>query len=151
MIEYNFETLSDDLVKDIEQLLHDHWEEVALYKDKIPLDPDWAKYRTLEASNAFYALIARKDGKIIGYNAAFVVRHPHYNVLIGQNDVIYVDPEHRHSRVPLKLVHLMDEALKIRGCSVLRYHMKPHRDFSRMLSKSGYAVEEKLCMKYIGD
>jgi len=151
MIEYNFEMLSDELIEEFEKVLQVNWDEVGPYNDKLDMEPDWPRYYALEEANAFYLLIARKDGVIIGYNASYVLRHPHTNALVGQNDLIYVVKEYRRSKIALKLIYLMDEALKIRGCTILSYNVKIDMDFSGMLGEFGYKEAEKLCMKYIGD
>ena len=41
------EQYSDKLVNDIKPLLTGHYNEVALHKSYIPLDPDWSRYKAL--------------------------------------------------------------------------------------------------------
>ena len=53
--------------REAEPLLQQHYEEIALNKDKIKLNPDWRAYAELDKINALRVFTARKDGKLMGY------------------------------------------------------------------------------------
>ena len=76
----------------IESLLVEHWEEVALHKDVMQLNPDWVRYYELEERGELLILAAidQRDG-VVGYSVNFLTRHPHYSMLVvAQNDLLFV-------------------------------------------------------------
>ena len=88
MIEFGVESF-DQAVNDIQELIKLHYEEIALNKDVIPLDPDWDKYRALMTNNLACLITARDDGKLVGYSIFFVTSHPHYkSTIFANNDLI---------------------------------------------------------------
>jgi hypothetical protein len=64
--------------EDARPLLEKHWEEIALNKDVIKLNPDWDAYADLEDAGILKIFTARSDGKLIGYFVVFVKAHIHY-------------------------------------------------------------------------
>ena len=65
-IKYQQEFLST-VVEDIKPLLKEHWEEIALNKEKIKLNPDWDTYEELEHQGRLKVFTARQDGSLVGY------------------------------------------------------------------------------------
>ena len=78
-------------------LLLKHWDEIALNKNKVPLDPDWDYYFQLENAGAFQAIGALdENGTIVGYSSYFMQRNPHYKSLcMAIGDIFYLDPAYR--------------------------------------------------------
>ena len=64
--------------RDAKKLIPLHWDEVALNKDKIHLNPDWDVYESLEKDGKFKIFTARDDTKLVGYFAVIVSTNPHY-------------------------------------------------------------------------
>jgi len=90
---------------DIIPLLEKHWEEVALNKEKIKLNPDWDAYANLEDAGILKIFTARDDRKLVGYFVVFVKSHIHYkDHLFCYNDVIFVDEEYRKGFTSTRLI-----------------------------------------------
>ena len=75
-IKYQQEFLHS-VVEDIKPLLEEHWEEVALNKDKIKINPDWEAYFSLESQGKLDIFTARDEGVLVGYFVVFVYPHIH--------------------------------------------------------------------------
>jgi GNAT superfamily N-acetyltransferase len=89
------ETLAQ-IVTDAIPLLVAHHEEVSQTKDFFPLDPDWNRYKRLEAAGAIYILAARDDGKLIGYFVWSFGPHSHCKrATVARDDIFYILPEYR--------------------------------------------------------
>ena len=77
--------------REAEPLLQQHYEEIALNKDKIKLNPDWRAYAELDKINALRVFTARKDGKLMGYFVVIVSKSLHYrDHLFANNDIIFL-------------------------------------------------------------
>lgn len=73
-----------------------HWEEVAIHRDYIKLDPDVAEYQRIEDAGQLQLVAVREAGRLIAYHISFVKPHIHYKPhLHAFVDVYYVLPEFR--------------------------------------------------------
>lgn len=140
-----------DIAEDILPMLHDHWEEVAVYKDKQPLDPDWDWYEKATDSGICQTLVFRLGDEIVGYSIFFVKPHPHYrNHKYAVNDIVYIKPEHR-KEYSAGLFKAVEGYWKSEGVDVITYHMKVHKPWHRLMEGLEYDHQEHLYSKYIGE
>jgi len=150
MITYAEEKLIN-VVEELDVLVKAHWEEVSLYKDKVPLYPDYTKYQALEDIGSFIIYTARDNGKLIGYYSAFVTPHIHYaSTVYAHNDAVYIDSAYRGTRVAYKLLSFAEKELKEIGAKVITLHMKVTTPFDRLCEALGYSCVERIYSKYIG-
>jgi len=141
----------------IEELLRNHWVEVAMDKESVPLDPDWERMFILESVGEFAAAALRRNGKLIGYNAFAIYPHVHYkSTMYAFNDVIYVDPAER-GIAGVRLVRGVEPMLKALGVKKVIYHTKVHVHVGHndglvgdLLNCLGYKHFENLYCKLIG-
>lgn len=119
-------------------LLQAHWREIAHYQD-IPLDPDYASYRALDAAGALRTFCARDEGALVGY-AVFVVRpNMHYrSSLQALQDILYLSPSHRGQG--LQFIRWCDEQLKTEGVQAVYHHVKVSHNFGPALERIGYQL-----------
>ena len=138
-------------VRDICPLLEKHWEEVALYRDRIDLDPDFTRYRMLEDAGGLVILTARMGGKLIGYSVFVVSDHMHYqSCKVASNDVLFVSFEYRHTTTTgLRLIRESEKTLKSLGVNRVLWHIKPKNDWSLILRHRGYDQEEIIMGKLL--
>lgn len=66
------------IMPELPVLFYEHWKEVAVDRDKIALDIDWARYVSMEAQGILHVMTARDDGVLIGYYTALVMTHLHF-------------------------------------------------------------------------
>lgn len=108
----------------VEDLLFQHWQEVAMDQERIPLDPDWEFARLQESRGILRTAALRRDGRLVGYNSFCVSPHIHYrSTLHAVNDVIYVDPAERGA-AGVKLVRGTEAMLAALGVVKVIYHTK---------------------------
>ena len=151
MITYQLEDY-DQVVDDIQPLVLRNWKEVAAFQDDIHLAPDLTKYKTLYDAGMLFIMTARKDGVLIGYNIAYITENLQYSAnKFAQQDVTYVTPECRGTRVALKLIKYTEDVLMSEhNVDTIIYHSNLNCDCTRLLSRLGYKPIETVCMKYVG-
>ncbi|HTN66402.1 MAG TPA: GNAT family N-acetyltransferase [Burkholderiaceae bacterium] len=144
MIEFQTEPYAV-MKTEIRPLLLRHWEEIALDKDSIPLDPDWDEYDRLAALGQLHILTARQDGDLIGYFVGIVRPHLHYRTsLTAFNDVLYIAPQHRRGRTALRFFTAIADGLRERGVQKLYINTKMHMDFGPLLEFLRYRKTETI-------
>ena len=149
MITYQQESLVT-VKADIIPLLEKHWEEVALNKEKIKLNPDWDAYANLEDAGVLKIFTSREDGKLVGYFVVFVKSHIHYkDHLFCYNDVIFVDEEYRKGFTSPRLIKFAEKCLKADGVEVMIVNTKRHKPFDSLLVWLGYKHIENLYSKVL--
>lgn len=136
---------------DAQKLLKDHWEEIALNKSKIALNPDWDAYEDLEQAGKLKVFTARTDDKMIGYFVVIVGVNLHYkDHIFAVNDILYLDKDYRKGRTGLKLIKFAETCLKEDGVSVLNINTKVHKPFDSLMEYMGFNLIERVYSKYIG-
>lgn len=146
----NLEPLTECL-EEMKPMLTKHWKEVALFQDKIDLIPDYQRYLNLDKAGILFAYILRKDGVMVGYNLMTFVPHPHYKEdLFAINDIVFIEPDHRHGEATVRLFNHVEADMRVRGASVITYHMKVYKPFEFLMQSLGYQHLEHLygkCLK----
>ena len=133
-------------------LLNSHWDEIALNKDKIKLNPDWDAYESLEVQGKLKIFTARDDGRLVGYFVVIVGVNIHYkDHLFASNDIIYLSPEHRKGFTGIKLIKFAEKCLKTDGVSVLTINTKVHKPFDKLMDFLKFRKIERVYSKYLGD
>ena len=136
--------------KEARPLLEKHWEEIAVNKDHIKLNPDWEAYADLEASGNLKIFTARDDGALIGYFVVFVRKHIHYkDHLFAHNDILFLSEPYRKGYTGIKLIKFAEECLKADGVSVLTINTKTHRPFDGVLQRLGFNHVENIYSKFL--
>ena len=137
---------------EMEPLIIDHWKEIAVNQSEIPLDVDWSIYEALERAKILLIVSCRIDGDLIGYSFWVIKPHPHYkSTVFATNDVIFLKSEYRKSRIGYGLIRASEEAVKKAGAQKISWHVKITNDWTPLLKRLGYEVEEMVAGKWIGD
>lgn len=133
---------------DIQELIKLHWEEIALNKDAIKLNPDWDRYEEAEKHGALRGFTARVDGKLVGYFVVLVTRSLHYqDHFFAMNDILYLHPDHRKGMAGVKLIKFATDCLADDGVSVVFINTKMHRPFGPILERLGFDHVEQVYAK----
>ena len=149
-MEFTIEKVAD-FKDEIQPLLEMHWEQIALNKDKIKLNPAWDQYITLNENGVLFAYIARDKGILVGYFIVIVMDSLHYvDHKFATCDIIFVHPDHRKGMVGYKLIRFAEEHLKKLGVSCIHINTKIHAPFDKLLEKMQYNCIERIFSKYIG-
>lgn len=128
-----------------------HWEEVAVNRDLIPLDPDFDSYDALARSGALHIVVARKAGEVVGYHFTIVKPHLHYRQSLSAfTDIYYIAPQYRTGRTPLRLFEFVEKTLKARGVQKMFTGTKLSLDAGPLFEKMGWTETERLYIKVLG-
>jgi hypothetical protein len=146
MITYQREILFD-VIEEVDSLLHLHYEELTLHRDKVKLAPMWDRYADLERCGNFIVFTVRDGERLIGYSAFFLNQHLHYGELtIAVNDVLYLHPDYRSGRVGLKLIRMCEshfESMKSDNNEIkIVWHAKLDTKLQQLLGLMKYKAEE---------
>jgi GNAT superfamily N-acetyltransferase len=149
VIKYQQESLVT-VKEDARPLLEKHWEEIALNKDKIKLNPDWDAYADLEDAGVLKIFTARSDGELVGYFVVFVKAHIHYrDHLFAYNDILFLDKEYRKGFTGAKLIKFAEKCLREDDVSVVVVNTKRHKPFDVLLNWLGYRHIENIYSKVL--
>ncbi len=151
MISYNIEKF-EEYEEEIKPLLEKHWEEVAVNKDKIKLNPAYDSYRRLDDVGALHSVVVRDGSTLIGYYISFIQPHLHYrDHKFALNDILYLDPAYRKTEAAVKMFEKAEEDLKARGVSVMGLHVKVTNRFDTLCDHLGFKKTEIMYSKFLGD
>lgn len=138
--------------EEMRELTVEHWEEIAVNKDKIKLNPDWELYEKLSDDGYLGIYTVRSDGKLVGYFIVIAMPNPHYkDHIFATNDVIFLRKEYRKGLTGVKLLKFAEQDLKTKGISVIVVNTKVHTPFDKVLERLKYNLIERVYSKYIGD
>ena len=141
----------DEMYPDIAPLLQEHWKEIALHQDEIPLAPDFERYKKLCNDGMCILMAARRDVVLIGYAVFFLHHHIHYkHTLYASNDVLFVRKPERQSIAGIRLIRDSERELDRLGVRRVTWHIKGSNDFSPILKRMGYEHEEVVMGKMLG-
>lgn len=138
--------------EDAKELLQQHWEEIALNKDHIKLNPDWDAYYDLEEVGSLKIFTARYNGQLIGYFVVLCRKHLHYvDHVFAFNDILFVKKEYRKGLVGAALMKFAEKCLKEDGVSVMVVNTKRHKPFDSLLEWLGFTHIENIYSKLLRD
>lgn len=153
---FNFEYNIDmrRFLVDTKDLLHKHWEELALNKEKVPLSPDDDRLVSLQRTGILKSITVYNNANIaVGYSVLFIQPHVHYSTTtMAHVDIIYVDPEYRSTSLGARLLLATEQLAKDNGAQVITHHAKPYAPMIiKPLEKLGYSLYEHIYGKYVGE
>ena len=150
MIEYKEETY-DQVIDEIKPLLEDHWEEIALHKDTIKLNPDYKRYQEMFKNGSMKIVTARDDGKLVGYCILMLYHHIHYkDQFMAMDDIFFIAKDYRKGLTGVKLFIKTEEIMKQYGVTKLSMNVKVHQDVGTIFERLGYKETERMFTKMIG-
>lgn len=124
---------------DIKNLIADHYEEIALDKDVIKLDPDWEQYECLARQGVLHICTARDDGWLVGYHVSTIRRHLHYkNSLTCFTDLFYLRPEYRAAMTGYYLLKFFRDSVKAKGVQRIYMSTKVSLNLGVLFRRLGF-------------
>lgn len=151
MITSQVETLRQTL-EELKPLLPRHWEELALNRDKVPLDPQYDVYQQREDRGEVMLITLRDTGRLIGYFVGFVAPGLHYKTCLTlTEDIFYVWPEARGNGGGFVLFKAVEKEAKRRGVQRMFVGSKLHKDASWLFEKLGYEEVERYYSTWLGE
>ena len=142
------------VLPEMEPILVQHWREIALGHDKVPLDIGRDKYQGMCDAGVLHIVTARDEGRLVGYHIAIVSGHLHYmSTLHGVTDVYYLLPEYRRGRTGIRLFQFVEVEMRGLGVKKLYTGCKLHTadgKSGKLFEYLGYTKTEELFTKWIG-
>ena len=159
LITYQVEPF-DTSFDEAQELLKQHWEEIALDKGHIKLAIDVDRYKQLADKEILHIVTVRDaniqkwafdPGKLIGYHVAMVLPHLHYkNDLHAVTDIFFIHPGYRKGRIGINLFKFVERELKNRGVVKMCTSVKLHKDVGAIFERLGWTETERVFTKYVG-
>ncbi len=128
-----------------------HYEELALNKDKVPLDPNYDIYIEKERNGGLLFVTLREAGEAVGYFIGFIAPGLHYQTcLTCTMDIFYVHPDKRGSSAGFTLFQFVENELKRRKVDRWFVGSKCHKDASWLFEKLQFEKVEVYYSKWLG-
>ena len=151
MISFCAETAVDTLPY-LKECFPLHWEELALNKDKVPLDPQYDLYLEREQRGELMLVVGRENGEIVAYFVGFVAPGMHYKTCLTLiMDIFYVMPKHRGKMTGIRLFKFVQQEAKNRGVDRMFVGTKCHKDAGWLFEKLGYEEVERTYSMWLGE
>lgn len=134
------------------EMLQLHYEELALNKEKVPLDPLTEVYESMDENGYFFLATMREDGNLVGYYLGVVAPALHYRTCkTCLTDIFYVDRSRRGGMLGVKLFEFVEEELKKLNVRRWDVSSKILHDASALFRRCGFAPVETVYTKWIGE
>nr|DAN02913.1 MAG TPA: transcriptional regulator [Caudoviricetes sp.] len=151
MITAHIESLAEHL-PEMRRLLPLHYQELALNKDKVPLDPQYEVYLDRERRGELLFVTLREAGEMIGYFVGFIAPGLHYRTcLTCTMDIFFVHPGKRQGRAGITLFKFVKAELKRRGVDRWFVGSKCHADASALFEYLGFEKVEVYYSMWVGE
>lgn len=123
---YHWEQFSQT-TKQYTPLFMEHWRELALNQDTIPLDPDFTRYFQMELVGLLHVLAVRDAGRLVGYAFLIVCPHLHYaSSRWAALDMFWLKPAYRKGWSGVRLFRHVEQRARELGAVVLSGTEKQH-------------------------
>lgn len=133
-------------------LFNTHWEDLALNKDKVKLNPQYEVYRDKERKGELFAASIREDGRIVGYYIGFIGRALHYaDMLMCTPDIYYIHPAARFKNAGTVLFNFVEMELRRRGVQYWVVGDKNHKALGAFFEFHSFTKIENYYSKWIGE
>jgi len=151
VITAHVESLTENL-EGLKGFFPEHWVELALNKDKVPLDPQYDIYLQRDAAGQVLYVALREGGNQIGYFVGFIAPGLHYKTCLTLTmDIFWVHPERRKGRGGIILFKEVEREAKRRGVHRMFMGSKLHKDAGALFQYLKYEPVETYFTKWIGD
>lgn len=140
-------------ITELSPLFKTHWKELGLFKDRMPLSPQYEEYIRQEVAGTLLFLTVRSEGKLVGYITIQMVFGLHYRTTpTALTDIVYIVPEFRNRGYALPLFKRAQKELKARG---IKYWMSGFKEenpcgMREFLSAFGFTPADVHYSKWIG-
>lgn len=139
-------------ILEAQPLLPLHWEELALNKDKVPLDPMYEIYDAKDAQGQVMVVTLRQSGELVGYFIGFVSPGLHYRTCLTLTmDIFWTHPSIRGGGAGVRLFRAVEKEARRRGVQRMFVGSKCHKDASRLFEAMGYERTEVFYSSWLGD
>lgn len=134
-----------EFLEEVKPLLPEHYRELALNQDRVPLSPQYGEYLRRDALGMVLTIALRDAGKLVGYFIGFIAPGLHYSTCLTlQLDIFWIHPDHRGQKGGFMLFKAMEAEAKRRGVQRLFVGSKTHLPADYLFEKLGYQKVESV-------
>lgn len=139
-------------LEEVKPILPQHYLELALNQDKVPLSPQYDEYLRRDAQGMVMAVTLRKAGELIGYFVGFIAPGMHYSTCLTLIlDIFFVRPEYRGEGAGFVLFRAVEAEARRRGVQRMFVGSKMHKDASWLFERLGYEPCETFYTAWLGE
>lgn len=151
MITYQVEPYEAAL-PELKQIISTHWEELALFQDRMPLQPQHGEYIARDRDGRLFLTTCRRNGELIGYYITLIHNSLHYDIPTATMDIVYMKEEHRSRGYAIRMMRFVEKELTKRSVKVWYSGFKTHKPLGldRALSHLGFGPADTYLVKWIG-
>lgn len=141
-----------ECIPELKEIIGEHYEKLALNKDKVPLSPQWWFYIESEKKGEISFIALRSKGKIVGYAIFFIAPGLHYSTCLTANmDIWNIISEYMGPKAIMTLWNAVEAELKRRGVNRVFVGEKLHTPCGKLYKHLGYEPVEQTYTKWIQD
>jgi GNAT superfamily N-acetyltransferase len=149
MITFQRETF-EQVLEDIQPLWKTHYDEIAMDKDVVKLNPFIEAYQQLDDAGGLAIITMRADSVLVGYSFFALQYSFHYRDLVmAVNDLFYIKPEFRGTMQGAILIKKSENILRDLGIQQIQMRTKTYANFGILLERCGYQEVEVAYRKNI--
>lgn len=139
-----------DILDELKPLLMGQWRELGLYQDRVPMDMDWDRYKSLDDLGMLKITTGRDGDRLIGWYVSVVIPHLHYRTTVyGYNDIYYMLPDYRTGMLGMKLFMEMEKSMRDLGVKALISISKTLRPVDPLFERLGWSNQGTTYMKVL--
>lgn len=151
MMTFAVESLTQNL-EALKPMFPLHWEELALDRDKVPLDPQYEIYLARDRMGEVMFIAARAAGELIAYFVGFVAPGLHYKTCLTLTmDIFWVRPDYRGKSAGIRLFKTVEAEARRRGVQRMFMGSKLHKDAGWLFRRLEYTPVETYYSKWLGE
>lgn len=160
MITAHIERLADTM-EELKPLFTPHWDELALDKDKVPLDPQFEEYFRRENEGGVLLVVLREAGRVVAYFVGFIAPGLHYRTCLTLTmDIFWLHPTYRDGdsleqvEGEMLCTQLFEEVIaeaRRRGVQRCFFGSKFHKDAHALFEHLECNEVERYYSKWLGD
>lgn len=135
----------EDIISELPELFHAHYQEFEEDKENLPLDIDWMRCLRDELSGILHIMTARRDGKLIGYFFAYIQSNWHHaKTRLSASDSIYVLNLPHRAFIWRKLINETQKMCRDLGAKKLYIIVKAGSPAARLLNAMKLKLTEEV-------
>lgn len=149
MITFHVEPLAH-VIEQLKPLFPEHWKELALNQNCVPLDPQYDVYARRDSEGSVLCVVGRSAGAIIGYFVGFVAPGLHYKTCLTLTmDIFWLAPECRGAGAGFDMFACVEREAARRGVQRMFMGSKLHKDAGWLFERLGYRPVETYYSKMV--
>lgn len=140
-----------DIEPELIAIYPEHYEELAVNKQRKKLKPDYARYHAMEGQGMLHIPTARNAaGALVGYMIFMVMQNPHYmDIRTAYNDIFFLRKAYRLGWNGILFFRFMLNSMKPRAVDEIYMGVKLHNDYGPILEYFDFAPIERIYTKLL--